>query len=166
MKSKEYENEILNLQHELAEYDQVESRIQKHLDSVTQWASIEQSKRNSLRKRMEQTILNLEQQKVIARKKAKIKNEEKGFNFDSCPHSTYAKICLRNMSTLWLIYFCALFEPIKVLYDQLTHLKERFIIFNAKKKRIFSHIIWASYDMNTYLDPYRRIGASSRTCAN
>ena len=91
MKSKEYENEILNLQHELAEYDQVESRIQKHLDSVTQWASIEQSKRNSLRKRMEQTILNLEQQKVIARKKAKIKNEEKGFNFDSCPHFTYAK---------------------------------------------------------------------------
>ena len=93
MKSKEYDNEILNLQHELAEYDQVENRIQKHLDSVTQWASIEHSKRNSLRKRMEQTILNLEQQKVIARKKAKIKNEEKGFNFDSCDsHSTYAKI--------------------------------------------------------------------------
>ena len=94
MKSKEYDNEILNLQHELAEYDQVENRIQKHLDSVTQWASIEQSKRNSLRKRMEQTILNLEQQKVIARKKAKIKNEEKGFN--SCDsHSTYAKIIIR-----------------------------------------------------------------------
>ena len=36
MKSKEYDNEILNLQHELAEYDQVENRIQKHLDSVTQ----------------------------------------------------------------------------------------------------------------------------------
>merc|ERR1712183_902021 len=62
MKSKEYDNEIVNLQHEMAEYDQVESRIQKHLDNVTQWASIEQSRRNSLRKRMEQTILNLEQQ--------------------------------------------------------------------------------------------------------
>ena len=111
MKSKEYDNEILNLQHELAEYDQVENRIQKHLDSVTQWASIEQSKRNSLRKRMEQTILNLEQQKVIARKKAKIKNEEKGFNFDSCAHSIYAK---NNPPTLWL-YFCAIFEPEKSL---------------------------------------------------
>ena len=111
MKSKEYDNEILNLQHELAEYDQVENRIQKHLDSVTQWASIEQSKRNSLRKRMEQTILNLEQQKVIARKKAKIKNEEKGFNFDSCDsHSTYAK---NHPPTLWLYIFALYLNPKK-----------------------------------------------------
>ena len=148
MKSKEYDNEILNLQHELAEYDQVENRIQKHLDSVTQWASIEQSKRNSLRKRMEQTILNLEQQKVIARKKAKIKNEEKGFNFDSCDsHSTYAK-----NHPLWP-YFCAIFEPKKVLYDQLTHLKERFIIFHTKEKISCSmnhaYILWPIYRLNS-----------------
>ena len=113
MKSKEYENEILNLQHELAEYDQVESRIQKHLDSVTQWASIEQSKRNSLRKRMEQTILNLEQQKVIARKKAKIKNEEKGFNFDSCPRSNYAKISPRNCPHFGWYIFALYLNPQK-----------------------------------------------------
>ena len=131
MKSKEYDNEILNLQHELAEYDQVENRIQKHLDSVTQWASIEQSKRNSLRKRMEQTILNLEQQKVIARKKAKIKNEEKGFNFDSCDSQLPPT---QKPSAHALDLFCAIFEPEKVLYDQLTHLKERFIIFHTQEK--------------------------------
>ena len=134
MKSKEYDNEILNLQHELAEYDQVENRIQKHLDSVTQWASIEQSKRNSLRKRMEQTILNLEQQKVIARKKAKIKNEEKGFNFDSCD-SHQPPTQKTSSAHALAIHFCAIFEPKKVLYDQLTHLKERFIIFHTKENQ-------------------------------
>ena len=80
-KAKEYENEIQMLQKDLKEYTQVEDKINVHLKKVGQWASMEQSKRSSLRKRVEQTINNLEQQKVICRKKAKIKNEEHGFRF-------------------------------------------------------------------------------------
>ena len=78
-KAKEYESEIQVLQKELKEYTQVESKINTHLSKVSEWSSLEQSKRSSLRKRVEQTIANLEQQKVICRKKAKIKNEEHGF---------------------------------------------------------------------------------------
>lgn len=63
-KAKEYESEIQVLQKELKEYTQVESKINTHLSKVSEWSSLEQSKRSSLRKRVEQTIANLEQQKT------------------------------------------------------------------------------------------------------
>ena len=91
MKSKEYKSEISTLQSEMAEYDKIEENIQKHLDKVRlnqtrlnldwikicEWSKLEQSKRSSLRSRVNQTIEKLEEQKVICRKKAKIKNEVK-----------------------------------------------------------------------------------------
>ena len=108
-KAKEYENEIQMLQKELKEYTQVEDKINLHLNKVGQWASMEQSKRSSLRKRVEQTIHNLEQQKVICRKKAKIKNEEHGFRFNFSWLPNFNLLCVQTHS--------------KVLYDQLSSLK-------------------------------------------
>ena len=109
-KAKEYENEIQVLQKELKEYTQVENKINAHLSKVSEWSTLEQSKRSSLRKRVEATIANLEQQKVICRKKAKIKNEEHGFK----------KLRL-FLSPLFLT--ACYKPPPKVLYDQLSNLK-------------------------------------------
>lgn len=109
-KAKEYENEIQVLQKELKEYTQVENKINAHLSKVSEWSTLEQSKRSSLRKRVEATIANLEQQKVICRKKAKIKNEEHGFK--------------KMRLFLSPLFLTACYKPPpKVLYDQLSNLK-------------------------------------------